>query len=140
MEVPIGSIIMWYKSTSLIPAGWFLCDGANGTPDLRGKFVMGISADADKGDPFGAATHDHTNSVAQGADNHVHDVTGTLGGTVSSTGVSEGGSASGVPPAHPHVVDFDVPASGTHTHTTSNVAAVSNLPPYVQVHYIMRAV
>lgn len=140
MEVPIGSIIMWYKSTSLIPAGWVLCDGANGTPDLRGKFVVGVAEDADKGDPFGADTHNHTNSVAQAADNHVHDITGSLGGTVSSTGVSGGGSASGVPPEHSHVVDFDVPSSGTHTHTTSNTAFVSNLPPYVQVHYIMRVV
>lgn len=33
-----GTIIAWNGVTP--PAGWALCDGANGTPDLRGKFVL----------------------------------------------------------------------------------------------------
>ena len=37
--IPIGGIIMWSGST--VPDGWALCDGSNGTPDLRGKFIMG---------------------------------------------------------------------------------------------------
>lgn len=37
--LPTGSIIMWNGSTA--PTGWLLCDGTNGTPDLRGKFVLG---------------------------------------------------------------------------------------------------
>jgi microcystin-dependent protein len=36
--VPIGGIIMW--SGNEAPYGWTLCDGTNGTPDLRGKFIM----------------------------------------------------------------------------------------------------
>ena len=24
-----------------MPTGWYLCDGSNGTPDLRGRFVVG---------------------------------------------------------------------------------------------------
>ena len=35
--VPKGSIIMWSGATA--PDGWALCDGQNGTPDLRGRFV-----------------------------------------------------------------------------------------------------
>lgn len=38
---PTGSVIMWSGSISAIPAGWLLCDGANSTPDLRGRFVIG---------------------------------------------------------------------------------------------------
>ncbi len=34
-----GIIVMWSGSNT--PAGWALCDGTNGTPDLRGKFVLG---------------------------------------------------------------------------------------------------
>ena len=41
---PIGGIIMWSGVPSTIPANWRLCDGNNGTPDLRGKFVVGGSA------------------------------------------------------------------------------------------------
>ena len=37
--VPKGGIIMW--SGSSIPSGWALCNGANGTPNLSGKFIVG---------------------------------------------------------------------------------------------------
>ena len=37
-SVPIGGIIMWTGSTA--PTNWALCDGNNGTPDLRGRFVL----------------------------------------------------------------------------------------------------
>jgi microcystin-dependent protein len=38
---PTGAIIMWFGSLLSIPTGWALCDGTNGTPDLRGRFVRG---------------------------------------------------------------------------------------------------
>ena len=38
---PIGGIIMWSGAQADIPTGWQLCDGSNGTPDLRGRFVLG---------------------------------------------------------------------------------------------------
>lgn len=39
---PIGGIIMWSNYGSRgIPTGWVLCDGRNGTPDLRNKFILG---------------------------------------------------------------------------------------------------
>ena len=41
--VPQGGIIMWSRSAANIPAGWALCNGSNGTPDLRGRFVVGYS-------------------------------------------------------------------------------------------------
>jgi hypothetical protein len=39
--VPQGAIIMWSGSIAQIPAGWALCDGTNGTPDLRSRFIVG---------------------------------------------------------------------------------------------------
>lgn len=36
-----GMIIDWYGAINNIPTGWHLCDGTNGTPDLRDKFVLG---------------------------------------------------------------------------------------------------
>lgn len=41
--VPIGTILMW--TGSVIPEGWALCDGSNGTPDLRGRFPLGENSD-----------------------------------------------------------------------------------------------
>jgi len=46
--VPRGIIVMWSGDSASIPSGWALCDGANATPDLRGRFVVGYySSDSD---------------------------------------------------------------------------------------------
>ena len=42
--IPIGGIIMWSGAITAIPTGWKLCDGANSTPDLRDRFIMGAGA------------------------------------------------------------------------------------------------
>lgn len=39
--LPQGCIVLWSGILGDIPGGWALCDGNNGTPDLRDKFVMG---------------------------------------------------------------------------------------------------
>jgi microcystin-dependent protein len=38
-----GMIIMWSGDPNSVPQGWKLCDGLDGTPDLRGRFVLGYS-------------------------------------------------------------------------------------------------
>ncbi len=38
--IPSGVIMMWYRGD--IPVGWALCDGTNGTPDLQGRFIVGV--------------------------------------------------------------------------------------------------
>lgn len=47
---PKGLISMWSGKISEIPAGWYLCDGTNGTPNLSGKFVRGFSENEYKTD------------------------------------------------------------------------------------------
>lgn len=42
-HVPTGAIMMWSGAITAIPNGWALCDGTNGTPDLRGRFIVGAS-------------------------------------------------------------------------------------------------
>jgi microcystin-dependent protein len=39
--VPSGAVIMWAGSKDAIPKGWVLCDGNNGSPDLRSRFIVG---------------------------------------------------------------------------------------------------
>lgn len=42
MVIP-GMIAMWAESRASIPSGWRECDGLEGRPDLRGRFVRGIA-------------------------------------------------------------------------------------------------
>ena len=39
--LPAGCIVIWSGEKTGIPDGWALCDGTNGTPDLRNRFVLG---------------------------------------------------------------------------------------------------
>lgn len=43
--LPKGSIIIWTSKD--IPNGWAICDGTNGTPDMRDKFIVGASNNRD---------------------------------------------------------------------------------------------
>lgn len=43
--VPSGIIALWNRAAEDIPSGWVLCDGTNGTPDLRGAWVPGSGID-----------------------------------------------------------------------------------------------
>ena len=56
--VPAGLIAAWSGAASAVPAGWALCDGSNGTPDLRGRFLVGAGGDYAVGDTGGAATEE----------------------------------------------------------------------------------
>ena len=38
--IPVNGIVMFGGLESEIPPGWFLCNGSNGTPDLRNRFVL----------------------------------------------------------------------------------------------------
>ena len=55
-----GAITPWSGSLSSIPRGWTLCDGTNGTPDLRESFIVGSADGIDPGVTGGSETHDHS--------------------------------------------------------------------------------
>ncbi len=88
--VAAGIIAMWSGSLPMIPAGWVLCDGDNGTPDLSNFFVIGASVDRLPGQTGGSTTHTHTGETAD-AGGHTH------GGTTASHILTESEI-----PAHSH--------------------------------------
>jgi len=45
--VPSGVIVMWSGSTEGIPAGWALCDGGDGRPNLTNRFILSSSSSGD---------------------------------------------------------------------------------------------
>jgi hypothetical protein len=67
---PAGLIAMWGGLVANIPAGWVLCDGQNGTPDLRDRFIKGADVAGATG---GSSTHTH--AAHTGVINHTHPVT-----------------------------------------------------------------
>jgi hypothetical protein len=77
--VPIGGIIMWSGSVADAEAltNWSICDGQNGTPDLRDKFVLGVGSSA----AASTATKGDTNNnnsitLSEGQmPSHNHDIT-----------------------------------------------------------------
>ncbi len=79
--IPVGIIVMWSGQLDRLPAGWALCDGQNGTPDLRDRFVVGAGASYGVSASGGANTvtlnpnempvHNHSaSSGAAGDHNH----------------------------------------------------------------------
>ena len=68
--IPVGGIIMWSGSVASIPADWALCDGSNGTPDLRGKFVLGAGSVAPGTSGNGTTTNGVLTSSSNGAHSH----------------------------------------------------------------------
>ena len=48
--------------TGLADTHWHICDGTNGTPDLRDRFIVGSGSSYDVGDKGGEAKHALTTS------------------------------------------------------------------------------
>lgn len=96
--VPSGIIVMWSGSINNIPQDWLLCDGTNGTPDLRDRFVMGTVSDPEIGDTGGSNSiglsvsqlppHSHDGSTDIDG-NHTHTATTNLAGSHTHTGTTD---------------------------------------------------
>ena len=72
--VPPGGIILWSGAIVDIPSGWYLCDGNNGTPNLRDRFVIGA------GSTYGVGVTGGASSVTLTSANipaHTHSFSGT---------------------------------------------------------------
>lgn len=54
-----GFIVMWAGTPESVPEGWAICDGTNGTPDLRGRFPIGAGSSYAVGSEGGSLTHNH---------------------------------------------------------------------------------
>lgn len=147
-----GMIIMWYGSTASIPAGWALCNGANGTPNLIDRFIVGAGSSYGLGSVGGAATVSHGhNGYVQG-----HALTEAQIPSHSHSIISGGGSSG---PRQAMAIDSNsntshdwrgpyvggVPATyatggnQAHSHGLSlDGATTENRPPYYALFYIMK--
>ncbi len=73
--LPIGTVVLWSGAIVDIPTGWQLSDGTNGTPDLRGRFVVGAGSTYSPDETGGDIQHDHDFT----SDGHNHVIVPGLG-------------------------------------------------------------
>ncbi len=126
--VPSGAIIMWSGSLTGIPAGWVLCDGTGGTPNLIDRFIFGVSIGEEPGAVGGSSSHGHSIATA-GA--HTHSGTTDPSGNFSvDTDQADREAAQGN-----HIHSFTTDSAGSHTHSASSE---SHLPPYFKLAFIMK--
>lgn len=55
-QLPRGIITMWSGATNAVPSGWALCDGKNGTPNLKDRFIVGAGQSYAVGNVGGSIT------------------------------------------------------------------------------------
>ncbi len=164
--IAAGIITMWSGAIGAIPSGWFLCDGTNGTPDLRDRFIVGAGSVTYPVNTTGGAnavtlsqaetpahTHDYgpVLVVSGGSHNHAINDTGHShlftrafnGNATSSTG--RGGNTTLTTISA--VTSIGIVSGGAHAHaygptnTTSIGSSGSheNRPPYFALCYIRKA-
>lgn len=83
-----GMIMMWSGSIDRIPIGWSLCDGTNGTPDLRDRFIVGAGSNYKFNTTGGEATvklteaqmPSHTHAGTAQSSEHIHVIPVDTGG------------------------------------------------------------
>jgi microcystin-dependent protein len=141
--VPQHGIIMWHGSPSAVPAGWALCDGNNGTPDLRGRFIVGASKIPDNtiidgtdpalsqyGWKYMSGEEKHTLTISEmPSHDHAHGDYRMLRYNGEGTDSSSGDNSSGEPNIH-HAGASPLANGGGLPH--------ENRPPYYALAYIMK--
>lgn len=120
---PSGVICMWSGLISAIPSGWLLCNGTNGTPDLRDRFVQVVSGNV----PLNSTGGSSLKTSSSGGGHVSHTVSSFSEHTHSHTlsGVSSNG--------HTHSVTGGLSASD-HTHSLTSVGSFTVTQAYMGSH------
>ena len=123
----VSGMIIMYNSTTA-PSGWYLCDGNNGTPDLRDRFIVGAGNSYSQGATGGSNTATSTVSISVS-------VSGTTGTPANHSGNAFGygnlSSASHANQNHNH--NFSGSGSGSDT------VSIDTRSPYYALTFIMKA-
>lgn len=145
-----NAIMIWSGALASVPAGWYLCNGANSTPDLHAKFIRGAYAAGTRpsGTDVGAVGHTHT--LGNSSDDvHAHALMdGTTTGGMHQHTTSAGANAYVGTGDKDLQIDYDSGHAATHTtqngtasaHTHTQASAPVYAPPYLYLGYIMCAV
>lgn len=140
--IPSGGIIMWSGSVISIPTGFNLCDGTNGTPDLRNRFVVGAGSTYAVGATGGSAdavvvSHNHNATSSDSGHSHGYKKVGYNG-----TRIVDGLDAASLY----YDLNFSATTDSASANITTSVGNANggvsgtnaNLPPYYALCYIMK--
>ena len=117
--LPTGTILMYngnnWQNDVTIP-GWYMCDGQNGTPDLRERFIAGCSYSTGRTIPNAPGKFGGENSFTLKTDNlpaHAHSIPAhNHTATVGSGGAANKSVSTTTNGSHSHTVN-----GGSHSHT-----------------------
>ena len=131
----VSGMIIMYNSASA-PSGWYLCDGNNGTPDLRDRFIVGAGNSYSLNATGGSNTATDTVSIS-GSDTVNISISGNTS-TFDATktfGFQQAGSNATV--GHNH--SFSGSGSDTVNISGSDTVSVDTRSPYYALTFIMKA-
>ena len=135
--LPTGMILLWSGAIGSIPSGYYLCDGNNGTPDLRDRFLVGAGNTYSVNQTGGSAdaivvSHNHTATSVVTDPGHFHS------GLVPFSTGGPGGAIEGITSGNTGTKTTGITVATTNTAAgTSGTGA--NLPPYFALCYIMKS-
>eukprot|EP01084_Bolivina_argentea_P023103 43047_1 len=121
VECPCGIVSMWFGDLANIPTGYQLCNGKNGTPDLQGRFPIGIAAEGEPSTPGdqGGNENCEVNITEANLPSHTHNITAV------NTDDSQGGHSHDITGTtsedgkHDHTFNLSADTSGSHNHGLS---------------------
>lgn len=145
--LPKGCIIAWNGTTA--PAGWAMCDGKNGTPDLRGRFIYGYGSGLGKTFNKRGGGETHKLSINEiPSHNHSMNNAGKHEHSLNRFAYKHGRSFKGSND-HDHTLKHccgtpwitKTNSTGDHKHHINNTGGSkshNNMPPYHVLSYIMK--
>jgi len=141
--IPAGMISLWYGSIGSVPTGWYLCDGTNGTPDLRDRFIVGAGTSYAVGATGGSANHTlttaemptHTHTATSTVTDPGHNHSALQGGYLVSGGGSGYGTQAG---GTTGTATTGITVATTNASVGSSTA-FSILNPYYALAYVMKS-
>lgn len=136
-----GLIALFLGPLASIPDNWVLCDGDNGSLDLRGVFARGVDDLGDVGESGGALGHTHADPASHSHTTaHTHSF--VIGGASASTFsfASSPVAPQVARPAHGHDGSSAAANPGTSGGAVQTVEANSDTqPPFTTVLFIQYA-
>ena len=147
-SIPSGLIAIWSGAVGSVPSGWYLCNGQNGTPDLRDSFILGAGNTYAVGATGGSKdsivvshTHTATSTSTVTDPGHAHSSGNgynfaTYGG---GGGVGTSGSSLGTISTTSTASTGITVATSTTNATTGVSGTNANMPPYYALAYIMKS-